>query len=347
MRKKVIFVISSMGVGGEQRSLSVLSSKLLEFYDVEIVYFVQQETRIEMDLRIPCIKIDQPSNVSIIKYFRRVLTLYQYFRKSEGSTIVGYGVVAGLFSAMALITLRNELVIAERNDPRKVSFLIKILRSFLYFRAQKAVFQTEDASSYFSDRYFKQRKVIYNLIDEGILKFKTNEKKKIIINVSRFVKAKNHRLLLDAFNIVHPYFPEYELHLYGEGPSKKNILNRIKIFKLESHVKIFEPIHDIYSKLAESNLFVLSSNYEGFPNSLLEAYVLGVPCISTNCPIGGPKEIMKDELEWLVKMNDAKLLSEKIVQYLQLLESNKQENRIVNRFLSLPTIKKWKDLINL
>lgn len=345
MRKSVIFVISSMSMGGEQRSLSLLSAKLKEHFDIKIAYFVHEASFIQMDLDIELIPIDSTQHF-VLKYLKRIQSLQGLFSKHPNSTIVGYGMVASIFSAFALLNRKNQLIIAERNDPSKTSLLIKMLRSLLYFRAQEAVFQTETASQYFPKYYFQKRHIVHNFVDDRLFNQVVFERKDIIINVSRFEKAKNHVLLIKAFAQVHKKFPQFELHLYGSGPLKRKIFKTIENFGLQSQVKVFDPIQNVYEKIAESTLFVLSSNHEGFPNSLMEAYVLGVPCISTDCPVGGPREILQDELQWLIRVNHEKLLAIKMMQYLQYIRLNQPIFRTIERFKHQRSVNQWCKIID-
>lgn len=104
---------------------------------------------------------------------------------------------------------------------------------------------------------------------------------------------------------------------------------------------------DIYN----AGIFVLSSNYEGMPNALMEAMALGLPCISTDCPVGGPKTLIKNgENGLLVPVGDEEALS---IAILKLIEDNELSQKIANNALKIsekfnPNIinQQWEDFIN-
>ncbi len=87
------------------------------------------------------------------------------------------------------------------------------------------------------------------------------------------------------------------LHLYGaadpEGDTYRQLTRYIEANGLTDAVRLHPPTSHVEEILKKASLFVLSSDYEGLPNALLEAMVMGVPCISTDCPCGGPAEVIK------------------------------------------------------
>ena len=145
------------------------------------------------------------------------------------------------------------------------------------------------------------------------------ESKKLlnIVTAGRLSEQKNHKILLDAMILVHYRHPECTLKIYGEG----NKRTELESYVLERHANKFIQIMPRSNNLVDvyksADLFVLSSNYEGMPNALMEAMASGIPCISTNCPTG-PKELLgENERGLLVPMNDAVSLSEAIIRMLE------------------------------
>ena len=96
-------------------------------------------------------------------------------------------------------------------------------------------------------------------------------------------------------------------------------------------------------------MFVLSSDYEGMPNSLAEAMALGIPSISTDCPTGGSRELIQDGVNgYLVPVNDSIALSNKMVEL-----SNKSSeyfflntSNMVKDYSPKATVTKWLDYIS-
>ena len=108
--------------------------------------------------------------------------------------------------------------------------------------------------------------------------------------------------------------PAPQLHIYGaadpEGETCRELTKYIEANGLTDAVKIHPPTAHVEEVLKKAAMFVLSSDYEGLPNALLEAMVMGVPCISTDCPCGGPAEVIRDgENGLLTPVGDAGALA--------------------------------------
>ena len=111
-----------------------------------------------------------------------------------------------------------------------------------------------------------------------------------IINIARFTSQKDHLTLLKAVNFLKKIL-KIKLIIVGRGSCENKMRNFIYKNNLEKIVKIYGYTQNPYPYLKQSNLFVLSSKFEGLPNVLLESLVLGRFVISSNCPTG-PKEIL-------------------------------------------------------
>jgi glycosyltransferase involved in cell wall biosynthesis len=112
------------------------------------------------------------------------------------------------------------------------------------------------------------------------------------VNTSRFTKAKNHLILINAFSKIHHKYPEFKLEFYGEGPLKKNMQDRVLELNLTEKVLFHNPTTTVLKEIKNASIFVLPSNNEGYPNALVEALALGIPSISSDCRIGGPKDMI-------------------------------------------------------
>lgn len=138
----------------------------------------------------------------------------------------------------------------------------------------------------------------------------------VIISIARFETQKRHDMLLSAFARVRKHTPA-ELWLVGRGSLRADIERRIAALGLGSAVRLLGFHENPYPFLRQAQLFVLSSDYEGLPNALIEAQGLGLPAVSTACPYG-PDEIIADgETGLLVPVGDAAALAEALITLLR------------------------------
>jgi len=203
-----------------------------------------------------------------------------------------------VMTLLACLGLKTKIVISERNDPRHDGrgFITNLLTKILYPLADGIVFQTNRAKVYFSDKIQKKSRIIPNPI-EVTAKASDNTEKKIV-SVGRLASQKNQMMLIDAFYNVLKKYPDYTLYIYGEGNLRQKLTERIEELGL-SH-KVFLPgnILNLHEKIADAQVFALSSDYEGLSNALLEAMTMGLPCVSTNC--AGADEYIENEKNGLL-----------------------------------------------
>ena len=116
----------------------------------------------------------------------------------------------------------------------------------------------------------------------------------MIVLTARLEKQKNIPLLISAFNeVIKGKNNEIELYIYGEGTEKENIQTLINSLKLNNVCHLMGRSSDVETVLKNADMFIMTSDYEGMPNSLMEAMAIGVPCISSKCKTG-PKDLIDE-----------------------------------------------------
>jgi GalNAc-alpha-(1->4)-GalNAc-alpha-(1->3)-diNAcBac-PP-undecaprenol alpha-1,4-N-acetyl-D-galactosaminyltransferase len=116
--------------------------------------------------------------------------------------------------------------------------------------------------------------------------------RKRIMAMGRLVGDKQFDLLIDAFGGVASAYADWDLWIWGEGPDRNALAQRIAARGLTDRVRLAGRTESPWDELARAQLFVLSSAVEGFPNVLLEAMALGLPCVAFDCP-SGPAEMTR------------------------------------------------------
>lgn len=143
-----------------------------------------------------------------------------------------------------------------------------------------------------------------------------NFNKKIVITVARLDRQKDHETLLRAFKPVSEKNKDAKLWIVGDGPLKKHLVSMAKKLGMNKQVKFLGWKQNPTQYLDKSSVFVLSSKWEGFPLSLLEAMSRGLPVIASDCKYG-PEEILnKNKYGILVPVGDYKNMSDAITSLL-------------------------------
>jgi glycosyltransferase involved in cell wall biosynthesis len=114
-----------------------------------------------------------------------------------------------------------------------------------------------------------------------------------ILGMGRLARQKGFDILIEAFARLAHRHPCWDLVIYGEGPERRALERMRDEYGLGERVAMPGLIADPREAFRRSDLFVLPSRYEGFPNALLEAMASGLPVVASRCP-SGPAEIIED-----------------------------------------------------
>lgn len=289
----VTFVVSALHGGGAERVIATLANYMADREDnVTILMTAGDEVVYQLKENVRLISIGQASDGNLLVRLKRLAVMRRYFKAHRQSHIVSFSTTINLFTIIASLGLKMDVIVSERNDPNR--FHHKRLRDMIYALGDRFVFQTEDAANCFSKSIRERSSVIPNPIRAGLPEVYIGEREKKIAAAGRLEPQKNHRLLLKAFAGFHESFPEYTLHIYGKGKLEQELKTLASELHIESYVMWEGFCEDILERIRTYSMYVLSSDYEGISNSLMEAMALGLPCISTDCPIGGSALCIQD-----------------------------------------------------
>lgn len=292
--KKYMFFIGTLTNGGAERVVSILSSQMAEQgMNVEILTYYDAQVSYKIHPSIMVTSVEKETGN--MGKTGKLLWIREYF-KENALVVISFLAPFNMLAILANLGTGIPMIVADRNDPRNIPSnpLIRKSRDFLYRFADGIVVQTERNKQYFCKTVQKKSLVIYNPIDLGSdagIALRT-EKKKQIVSVGRLTAQKNQQMLLHVFAKVVKKYPDYELVICGEGPMKEELQALAGNLGIQDHVSLPGNIANVHEYMKGAEMFVLSSDYEGMPNALIEAMCLGLPVVSTK--VSGATDLILD-----------------------------------------------------
>lgn len=309
--EKIVFVIPDMPGGGTERVVALLANEYgRRGIPVAVLLFAGHETAYPLAPEVEVVSVGEPSGGSLLSRLDRLRRMRRFYRENRNCQIWAFSAMGTVFSAAAVLGQRHFFLVSERNDPSRYDH--RGIRDFCYRRADVVVCQTPDAAASFPAGIRKKCVVVPNPLDtegEGVAPF-TGEREKRIVAVGRLNAQKNHGLLLQAFAAFVRGHGEYVLEIYGQGELESSLRDMAATLKIDRSV-IFKGFSGhVLSDIRSAAMYILSSDYEGISNSMLEAMALGLPVVATDCPIGGSRMYIKDGVNgFLTPVGDAQALA--------------------------------------
>lgn len=293
---KVFFFCPALIAGGLERVLSVLSGPLANHYD-EVTYITWHDREvfyeIDKNVRVVCVERECGSR----SVWKRMLWLRGFVKKGRPDVLVSFSAPFNMIALVSLIGAGIKVVVSERNDPAHFRWgkIAKMIRNCLYLSADGLLVQTKTSQDHFWDVLARRSVILPNpiMIDEEYkgVALKTDAMN-VIASVGRLVPQKRFDLLINAFGTFLKRHADYQLHIYGEGKEEENLQYQISEMGLEGKVLLMGTVDQILECIKHAKMFVMTSEYEGMSNALLEAMSIGLPCISTK--VSGAIDIIRN-----------------------------------------------------
>lgn len=291
--KKIVFVIPNMTGGGTERVISLLSDQYIRMgYEVAIMQFAGYQHAYELNEKVEDFSIAPQSHGNLKVAWKRLMDMRRYYRGNPDCHIFAFCVNGTIFSVLATFFHKRRLLVAERSSP--LSCKEPHLRNWAYRHADRIACQTEEGASFFPAKIREKVVIIPNAVAPDVPERFTGKRLHRIASVGRLGREKNHRLLLEAFALFHREMPDYELHIYGTGDQEEKLRRLAQQLGIEQSVVWHGFSPDARQEIVNYRMFVLSSDYEGISNSMVEALGMGIPTIATDCPIGGARTYIED-----------------------------------------------------
>lgn len=324
MQSDVLLIIGHLGEGGAQKTVSLLANTWAgRGVRVCVATFADRETdRYRLDARVERVQLAAKSSRSfplrrVTDNLRRVAAIRALIRRTRVPTAIALVAATNVLTVLAAWRMPVRVIISERNDPDRQSHgrVWDFLRRTVYRYADIVTANSQGAVQSLA-RYVPRQKLalVPNLLERRFTPGASSERRPVVLAVGRLVPQKGFDILLEAFAIVVRSYPGWRLRIAGDGPEALSLRNLARSLELEAHVDWLGHIGDVTPEYAGAAIFVLSSRFEGTPNTLLEAMAAGLPAVVTNAS-PGPLELIADgKTGFVVPVGDAPRLAEAILQ---------------------------------
>lgn len=342
----IIFLFSDFKTGGSQKIAIDIFNELIKSKPETIALSISNKGELKK-------KFKHKKNVLSLGYKKAIysiFSLFQFLNKKRPNKVFctqpHLGII--LFFLNFFLLKKVKIIVRETNTSKFENFFdISLKKRFENF-LKLLIFNYVDCvvfpSKKISYKLKSKNLIIPNFVDiSEINKTQSIQKKNFILGMGRLTKQKGFDLLIKSFVKIHKKI-KHELIIIGEGQEKNNLIKLIMINKVYNRVRIINFTDKPYSYLKSCSLYVLSSRWEGMPNTLIQALVAKANILSTNCMFG-PKQILKNgKLGYLCKVEDVKDMSKKMLIALKF--KKKISYNDFNKYDKTKIIKKYIKLFN-
>ena len=315
--KKVLFFVNSLGQGGAERvCINMADIWLNQGYDVEFVCLYNNKTML-IDKRIELINLDlkkaENKLLRIIDIFKAIYNVNNILKKKlvdteyvlvtshlPFSNLLSY---LSIFSSSTLYVMHLPCSKYEFINSKIYGIVLRLL-----FIKRKIVCVSNGIKTELIEKYKlsdSRIKTIYNPIDLNKISKLKNENidnnNKYLLAVGRLTKQKRFDRLIEIYYKGN-FYRNFDLIILGDGEEKDNLINIIKKYKLEDKVLLKGFESNVYKWMKNAEVYILTSDNEGFPMVLLEALASGTKVVAANCEYG-PSEILIGDYSYYLVNN--------------------------------------------
>lgn len=353
--KEIFFVIGALGGkgwGGAHRVVCILANYFAEKgYSVTIIVWRDTPVNYSLDKRIKIEWLHCQINREL-DMLKACLKTRKLLKGHKGAYLFAFMSRMATYAVFYTLGTGVKVIGSERTDPKTEPHkaIFRWLRNCAFGFLYRSVYQTPDALAYFPKRAQKHGCVIPNPITPNLPDRYQGVRKKEFVTFCRIDNQKNLPMMIDAFCVVHKKYPDYILRIYGTGLIEKNIKQYIHSKQADSYISMEGFAKEIHNKIIDVSGYLSSSNYEGLSNSMLEALAIGLPCVCTDCPIGGARMMIQDGVNGLlVPLRDSEAMARAILKLIEEPELSKrlsiQAEKIKDNLNEKVICEKWEKLL--
>lgn len=354
---KLLFLNTNIGYGGASKMIVWVANQCaLAGHDVTFLTYRDKDVRQSLDSKVKLVHKQLENDGENVNLLFTVKWLHRYIKVNSFDIGVAFLSPSILRMALAAKATGMKVIFSHRGDPyfesptkSLKSKAVSWLNTWAFEQANVYVFQTKMAQAYYGKSIRNRSMVIPNPIRPmQRTEVREGEIRKSFVAIGRLdLKQKRQDVLIDAFNLISPKYPNFKLEIYGDGEDESKIK---AMSAINPNILLMGKTSNVTEVIQNAWATVLSSDFEGIPNALLESMSLGVPSISTDCSPGGAAMLIRNnENGLLTPRGDIKALAE-AMEYM--INHPQEAEAMGNRALQVNNIyaenviaKKWLDLI--
>ena len=306
--KRILFLVSSMQGGGAERVAALLCNHWAQQgFDVTLMPTFSGRgdclyplgERVRLDYLADHVS---SRSGSALNKLQRLFALRRAIRNEAPDVVVSFLPHVNVSAVVAAWGLSVPVVVSERTYPPAMPLgaVLERLRRWAYPRADAVVVQTEQARDWLArccpkaHGHVIANPVVFPLPEgEPVVAPSSviNPQRRLVLAVGRLSQEKQFEQLIAAFEPLAARFPAWDLVIPGEGPERESLERQREDFGLLGRVHLPGRVGNLADWYAQAGVYVMSSRFEGFPNTLAEAMAHGLPAVSFDCD-AGPRDII-------------------------------------------------------
>ncbi len=361
MKKKLIIFMPSIEGGGVEKNLFLVSNYLSKKIDHVALITISKKYKKKFNSSIEFISLMSNYWDKLSRRKKYVLSIFLLIKEIlKNKNVIVFAFQANIYCIIICKLFSIKVIARSNSAPAGWSKNIfkRLFFNFFLNLADNVMVNSIQFKRDLKKEFDVNATCIYNPLNYNeILKNSKKKSKKIftnkrqlkILNIGRFTDQKDQITFLKALNQIKEII-KFEAIIVGRGKLHKDLLEYIERNDLTNFVKIINFVENPFTLLKQTELFILSSKYEGLPNVLLEALTLRKFIISSNCPTG-PKEILLNGKGGLLfKVGNHNQLAKKILYYVKnkkkCLKMLRYAIQNLYRFDYQKNLKKYLNLVN-
>lgn len=290
MSKQLFLITPNLANGGAERVTAILANALAdEGYDTSAVFMKDDLMAYSLSEKVGVVKCFG-SGRTVMRIVGKIMALRRLIKSNRQGVFIAMLPYESVYLFIAGIACKCKKIYSMRNDPSRLTGIVNsFVKKVVYPWGDRIVFQTPDAMAYFPKKVREKSVVIANPINADLPAPFTGTREKAFVTAGRFTEQKNYPLLLNAFAEFHQQYPDWQLRIYGKGKLEPQLRILCRELGIKDQVVFCGFSEHLPEDMNQCSAFILASDYEGISNAMLEALGSGVPCICTDCPIGGAR----------------------------------------------------------